>query len=223
MRRRLTLIPVLSVAMLTLTSAAQTAAPATPASTAPAAVAPQAATEVNPAKRAKVEQVLSLTNTDKVSQQMLAGFPDRVKTLAARQPMVQAASTPEQKKLTADYLDQMGKIAGTAANWDAAKPKIVDLYMTSFSEADLDGMIAFYNSAAGKAMVSKTPELAAKTIDILQSPITLLGPQFEAATKAYQTSMQNTSPAGGTGAAAPAKPPTLGPDNSATKPATPKK
>ena len=198
MRRTFALSPVLSLALLAL---------------------PLLAHADDASKRAKVGEVLVLTKTDAVSQQMLASFPERVKAVASRQIMVQAANTPEQKKLAADYLDQMGKIAGTGADWKAVEPKLVDLYMATFSEPELDGMIAFYKSPAGQAMVTKTPELSNKTLQILQAPINALAPQFEAATKAYQTNMQNTSPAGGSGDAAPSKPPTT----PATKSNTPKK
>ncbi len=160
-------------------------------------------------KRVKVEQMLTLTKTDSISQKMLANVPVRVKTMAARQPAVTAAATTEQKKLADDYLNQMSTIAQGGANWPALKPKIVDLYMTTFTEADLDGILAFFKTPAGQDYVSKSPELSGKTVDILQGAISGLQPQFEAATRAFQTQMQNLPPAP-TGAA-PAKPPTLGP------------
>jgi hypothetical protein len=160
-------------------------------------------------KRAKVEQMLTVTKTDTISQNMLANVPVRVKTLAARQPAVAGAATPEQKKLADDYLNQMGTIAQGGANWTALKPKVVDLYMSTYTEADLDGILAFFKTPAGQDYVAKSPELSGKTVDILQGAISALQPQFEAATRAFQTQMQNlpVTPAG----TAPAKPPTLGP------------
>lgn len=168
-------------------------------------------------KRTKVEQMLTVTKVESLSQQMLASVPDRVKVAASRQVMVQSASTPEQKKLTSDYLDQMQGIARTGATWATLKPKVIDLYMAAFTEADLDGILAFYKTPAGQDLIAKTPEISGKTIETLQSAVSSLQPQFEAATKAYQTSMQNTSPAGAPGAAAPSRPPTLGPENAAPK------
>ena len=171
--------------------------------------APQAARADDATKRAKVEQMLTLTKTDSISQNMLANVPTRVKTLAARQPSVANATTPEQKKLADDYLNQMATIAQGGANWSALKPKLVDLYMATFTEADLDGILAFFKTPSGQDFASKSPELSGKTVDILQGAITALQPQFEAATKAFQTQMQNlpVTPAG----TAPAKAPTLGP------------
>lgn len=173
-----------------------------------AIVVPQPAHADDTTKRAKVEQMLTLTKTDTISQNMLASVPVRVKTLASRQPSVTAAATPEQKKLASDYLNQMGTIAQGGANWATLKPKIVDLYMTTFTEADLDGILAFYKTPAGQDYVAKSPELSGKTVEILQGAVSALQPQFEAATKAFQTEMQNTKPA----APAPG-PPTLQPRN----------
>ena len=170
---------------------------------------PRSARADDTTKRAKVEQMLTLTKTDSISQTMLANVPVRVKTLAARQPSVTAATTPEQKKLADDYLNQMATIAQGGANWTALKPKIVEIYMTTFTEADLDGILAFFKTPSGQDYVAKSPELSGKTVDILQGAISALQPQFEAATRAFQTQMQNLPPApAGT---APTKAPTLGP------------
>ena len=158
--------------------------------------------------------MLTLTKTDSLSQKMLASVPVRVKTLAARQPAVTAATTPEQKKLADDYLNQMGTIAQGGANWATLKPKIVDLYMETFTEADLDGILAFFKTPSGQDYVSKSPELSGKTVEILQCAVRGLQPQFEAVTKAFQTEMENTKPGPAAGGAAPTLgPPTLKPRN----------
>ena len=175
----------------------------------PHAVA-QTAPANDAAKRAKVEEVLKVTKTDTLSENMLANVPMRVRSLASRQPMVTAATSPEQKKLVNDYLEQMSTIGASAPKWGTLKPKVVDLYLAAFTEADLDGIIAFFKSPAGQDYLAKSPELSQKTVELLQGSVNALAPQFEAATRAFQTNMQNTSPAGG-GDAAPAKPPTLGP------------
>lgn len=160
-------------------------------------------------KRAKVEEMLTASKVDSISKQMLANVPDRVKQAASRQMLVQSASTPEQKKITQDYLTQMGTIAQKAASWDVVHPKIVDVYMQSFTEPELDGILAFYKTPAGQALVEKTPEVSTKTIGILQSTVGAMEPDFRAATTAYETNMKNASPA-----PAPGKAPTLGPDSS---------
>lgn len=203
MRRTLALTTA-ALVLSALPHAVAQSAPAKPAATA------QAASANDASKRAKVEQMLALTKTDTLSQNMLASVPVRVKTLAARQPMVASASSPEQKKLANDYLDQMGKIGASAPGWAVLKPKVVDLYMAQFTEADLDGILAFFKTAPGQDYLAKSPELSQKTVELLQNSVNALAPQFEAATRAFQTNMQNTSPAGG-GEAAPGKAPTLGP------------
>ena len=163
-------------------------------------------------KRAKVEEMLTLSKVDSISKQMLANVPERVKQAASRQLYVQNASTPEQKKITQDYLDQMGTIAAKGASWDAVHPKLVALYMQAFTEPDLDGILTFYKTPAGQALVTKTPEVSGQTIQILQSTISAMEPDFRAATTAFETNMKNASP----GAAAPSKAPTLGPETPAT-------
>lgn len=211
----------LTLALFSLPFAsAQAPAGQASASHSPATAAPSAN---DAAKRAKVEQMLTVTRVDALSQQMLASVPDRVKTAASRQMIVQSASTPEQKKLTSDYLDQMQSIARSGATWSTIKPKIIDLYMAAFTDADLDGILAFYKTPAGQDLIAKTPEISGKTIETLQASVSALQPQFEAASKAYQTSMQNTAPAAGSsGSGSSSKPPTLGPDTSSKPTLTPR-
>ena len=173
-------------------------------------------------KHAKVEQMLTVTKIDTISQQMLSNVPAQVRTMASRQVKVQAASSPEQKKIVSDYLDQLQTIAKDGAKWDLVHPKIVDLYMATFTEPELDGILAFYKTPAGQALVAKTPEISGKTVQILQGSLSGLEPQFQAATKAFQTNMQQTSP--GDGSPAPAsKAPTLGPAIPDSTPGTPPK
>ncbi len=160
-------------------------------------------------KRAKVEEMLTVTKVDNNSQNLLANVPMRVRTLASRQPMVTAATSPEQKKMVGDYLEEMSKIAGSGPKWAELKPKVVDMYMAAYTEADLDSILGFFKSPAGQTYLTKSPDIAQKTLDMLQGSINALAPQFEAATRAFQTNMQNTSPAGKP--VAPAKAPTLGP------------
>ena len=165
-------------------------------------------------KRAKVEEMLTLSKVDTISKQMLANVPDRVKQAASRQMLVQTASTPEQKKITQDYLDQMGTIAAKGASWQTVHPKLVELYMQAFTEQELDGILTFYKTPSGQALVTKTGELSGKTIELLQGTVNQMEPDFKAATLAYQTNMKNAAPA-----ATPGQAPTLGPDTNSA-PAT---
>lgn len=162
-------------------------------------------------KRAKVEEMLTVSKVDSISKQMLANVPDRVKQAASRQMLVATATTPAQKKITQDYLDQMGTIAQKGASWEAVHPKLVALYMQAFTEPELDGILAFYKTPPGQALIAKTPELSGKTIELLQSTVNQMEPDFKAATLAYQTNMKNA-----TSDAAPEKAPTLGPEAPST-------
>ena len=158
-------------------------------------------------KRAKVEEMLTASKVDTITKQMLGNVPERVKQAASRQLYVQNATTPEQKKITQDYLNQMGTIAQKGASWDAVHPKLVALYMQAYTEPELDGILAFYKTPPGQALIAKTPELSGQTIQVLQGTVNQMEPDFKAATLAFETNMKNATPG-----AAPAKAPTLGPE-----------
>lgn len=46
--------------------------------------------------------------------------------------------------------------------------QMADIYMESYTEGDLDAILAFYNSPVGKKMVEKTPEITEKSMQLGQ-------------------------------------------------------
>lgn len=52
--------------------------------------------------------------------------------------------------------------------WDKLKPDLVALYTSQFSETELNQLIAFYESPLGKKMLSKLPELNARSVQLTQ-------------------------------------------------------
>lgn len=54
------------------------------------------------------------------------------------------------------------------ASMDELYDKLTVVYMETYTEEDIDAILAFYNSPVGKKMVAKTPELTQKSMQIGQ-------------------------------------------------------
>jgi hypothetical protein len=170
-------------------------------------------------RRAKAEQLIQLTKTESVMEQQLGALRDRVNELATQQ-IGPGTQSPEQKTLTDAYLKQVHGVTEDEVGWTKLRPIIVQVYAESFTDSDLDGIIAFYKSPAGQAMIAKTPELSGKTMSLVQDRIKEMQPKLAQMTEDYQTKMKATAPAAAPAPAAGAPAKSAAP---AAKPATPGK
>ena len=61
-------------------------------------------------------------------------------------------------------------------DWKKLEPMYVRIYQKTFTQQEVDGMIAFYKTPAGQAVMSKMPAAMQNTIDEMQQ---LMGPVME--------------------------------------------
>lgn len=169
------------------------------------AAVPAAAHADDVTRRAKAEQMLALTHTDALLKQQLDNVQERVQTLAKEQSSA-ANQTPEQQKLTADYLRKVSALSMDAVGWDKVRPVLVQSYAETFTDAELDAIIVFYKSPAGESIVANAPELSQKTVSMVQASIKELQPKLAQLTQDYATQMQAAAPAAKPAAAPSAKP-----------------
>ena len=127
-------------------------------------------------KAAKVEEFFRLAQLDKVLEQSLAQVRTQMQNGLFQQIFGQKPLPPEMKKQVDDFDNKVADVVSDALSWEKLKPGYVKIYMDAFSEEDLDGIIAFYKSRAGQAMVSKTPVLLTKGGELAQQKIALAQP-----------------------------------------------
>ena len=120
-------------------------------------------------KMAKVEELLTVMNVEQQQKVMMDQMSDAItgqmKEQLAQQGNVSAAEMAKmeerQKKLFALIKEH--------TTWQKMKPVFVKAYADTFSEPEVDAILAFYKSPAGKAMVDKQPTLNAKILASVQS------------------------------------------------------
>ncbi|HEY0162005.1 MAG TPA: DUF2059 domain-containing protein [Edaphobacter sp.] len=177
----------------------------TPAAYAQTAAAPA----TQDAHHTKAEELIRITHVDQITNQLTGQITARMKA-SAEQQNARHAFTPEQQKLVNDYIDQVQTLTQSAVTFDKLKPSIVQAYADTYTDPELDGIIAFYRSAAGQAMIAKSPQLSNKTIQIVQNQMTTIQPQLQQVNEDFGRKMRELSsppPASGTPAPAPAPAP----------------
>ncbi len=142
-------------------------------------------------KRAKIDEMFTLTKINQIFDQMITQMSAAAKTAADQQAANQNL-TPEQQKLTDQFQARTQGIVGQYLSMDHLKPIIVQVYMDTYTEDEIDGILAFYRSPAGQAFLAKTPQLMTRTVELMQTTMADVQPQLQQAAKDYTDNMAKT-------------------------------
>ena len=123
-----------------------------------------------PPTEASIKQLLELAQAHKLidaTQAQMATF--------MKQNMAQATQgqkiTPEIQKDIDRRQTEMLATFREILDWNKLEPMYVRIYQKSFTQQELDGMIAFYKTPAGQAMVNKLPLVMQNTMSEMQQMI----------------------------------------------------
>jgi hypothetical protein len=144
-------------------------------------------------KKAKVEELMQLSNMNQMMTQMLGQMSERMKASAAEQA-TSLKLTAAQQTVYDSYQQKISDLITGSVNWDKLKPIMVQVYTETYTEDEIDGILNFYRSPAGKAMVAKAPELMSKSMTLMMQQMRTLQPQIEQLTKDFAEQMQKSGP-----------------------------
>jgi hypothetical protein len=123
-------------------------------------------------KEAKIERILDLTNANAIIDQVF----NQIKTMTAS--MLPKDATPEQSAKAQEMQNQILDLVKARMSWDKIRPEYVKIYSETFTEDEVSGILAFYESPAGRAMLSKIPALLSKSTSIVQTQMGDLMPEI---------------------------------------------
>jgi hypothetical protein len=124
-------------------------------------------------KKAKIEELFQLTNVDRMVGQILG----QVRSMQTAQTERMAMSA-EARSRTREIQDRIQALIARALSWDKIKPEYVALYAETFTEEEIDGMLAFYKSPAGRAMLEKMPVLMQRSMALSQRMMQEIQPEM---------------------------------------------
>jgi uncharacterized protein len=127
----------------------------------------------NLSKEAKIERLLVLMNPVGMMDQVL----DQSKAMMTSQ--MRPSATPAQRSQAQERQARILDLLKARMSWDKLRPQYVKVYSETFSDQEIDGMLAFYQSPAGRAMVQKMPMLLPKIMALAQAQIGDLTPAIQ--------------------------------------------
>jgi hypothetical protein len=142
-----------------------------------------------------VTQLLDITNTrnlvdsatGQIESAMQAGLKD---WFAGRQP------TPDQQKILDDMRLKTASLFKEQMNWEKIQPTLIDLYQRSFTQEEVNGLISFYNSGPGKAVLAKMPAVNQNSTKAIQDLMTPIIPKLQQLQKDTAARLQALQPKG---------------------------
>jgi hypothetical protein len=124
-------------------------------------------------KIAKIEEIFRLTRTDQVQKQMLA----QMSAMISQQS--QKDLPPDQRQAASDAGQRIMTFVSEKMSWDAMKAQYIKLYDDTYTEDEISGILMFYQSEPGQAMLAKAPTLMTNMVALVQKRMAELKPEMD--------------------------------------------
>lgn len=129
-----------------------------------------------PASRDSVEQLFSQIDMQKTYDATFDAMKKSVGEALLKSPQLQSL-TPDQRHAFDAGMQRMYDLMHDELNWSKLKPEYEQMYMDTFTQQEVDDILAFYNTPSGKAMIQKMPAMMGKVMQLSQAHMQTLMPR----------------------------------------------
>jgi hypothetical protein len=141
-----------------------------------------AAAHAAPASEESVEALMAATKADSLIETLYGGIEQSVRA-GLQQSAAGKALTPEQQRVIELAPARLMNVLKSELSWNRLKPLYVQIYKESFTQEEIDGLLAFYRSQAGQAFVAKMPQVMQRSMQASQDQMRTLAPRMQEAMK----------------------------------------
>lgn len=125
-----------------------------------------------------MHEMLAAMRLEETTNHLERAQEDRIEAMGQQQ-LAGVTLDGDQKKAYDEFRAKVVDLLRSSASWKALEPDFVKLYSDAYTEEELDGILAFYRSPAGRVMLAKTPELMEESLAISQRRMTELAPKVQ--------------------------------------------
>jgi hypothetical protein len=146
------------------------------ASVAVLAATPSAAQETRPTE-ASVRRVLAAAHLDTT----LDSYSTQIETsmrAAMQHELAGQSLNAEQSTIMNHMQDKLVALMREEMDWKRMEPQIIELYRNTFTQREVNGMLAWYTSPIGKSVVAKEPLVTQQVSDYAQERVQDLVPKL---------------------------------------------
>ncbi|MGI8437393.1 MAG: DUF2059 domain-containing protein [Chthoniobacterales bacterium] len=124
---------------------------------------------------ASIRELLDLTGAKKILDTVLPQMQSMTQA-SIREATKGQPPTPEQQKLIDRSLAQMQTVMQEELAWNKLEPMYLRIYRQSLTQSEVTGMIAFYKTPIGQAVITKMPLIMQNTMTEMQG---MMGPMMQ--------------------------------------------
>lgn len=161
---------------------------------------------------ASVRQLFEVMHSNNIVESYMKQVESTMRTSLQQQT---AGKTPNasQQKIVEDLQSKIMALVKEQLNWVELEPTMIEVYRDTFTQREIDGMLKFYQSEAGKAVIVKLPTVMQESMARMQSRVNALTPQIIELEKDAAAQIRAAGAAPGSQPAQPpaAQPPALQP------------
>lgn len=143
---------------------------------------PSAPAAAKPPSEESIKQLLEVTQARKLIDSVMSQMDLLMQQAVAQAVQGQEIPPKVQKEIDQQRAEMLAMMK-ELLDWKKLEPMYVRIYQKTFTQQELDGMLAFYKTPAGAAVVTKMPAIMQNTMDEMQS---MMGPVMEKMKKMQQ-------------------------------------
>lgn len=133
-----------------------------------------------PPTAASVEELLAVTQAqgsfEHVSRNLESYIRQGMQAAKGARPL-----TARQQQMLDALPGKMVAAMQPEFSWEVLKPDVLRVYAETFSQEEVDGMIAFYKSPVGQSVTAKMPAVMNRTMQLTQARMAAAMPRLQAA------------------------------------------
>ena len=125
---------------------------------------------------ASIRQLFEVMHSSSLLDAYLTQIDGTVRA-SMQQALAGQQVNPKQRQILEDMGRQIGSLVKAELNWSAIEPVMIEVYRNTFSQHEVDGMLTFYRSEVGQAVITKLPSAMQQSMTSIQSHVKTLTPK----------------------------------------------
>jgi hypothetical protein len=147
-----------------------------------------------PPSNDSLERLIALTQQERMVNSIVAQIDNMLHNLGAQLSQADHLSPQDQQALVKKMQESSAAIRAQLT-WAWIKPIYIKVYTETFTQEEVDGMIAFYGSPAGQATINKMPSVMQKAMSIMQPQMIAMAQKAQGEMQQYAADLAAHHPA----------------------------
>jgi hypothetical protein len=143
---------------------------------------PPSPAQSGPPSEASIKQLLEIAQSRKLVDSVMAQMDNLMQQSIAQATQGQKIPPKVEKQIDRERAE-MTVMMKELLDWSKLEPLYVRVYQKTFNQQEVDGMLAFYKTPAGQAVIAKMPAVMQNTIEEMQQ---MMGPVMQRIQKMQQ-------------------------------------